>query len=305
MSAHSGLLNGKSVVITGGGQGLGAQYALLAAAEGAAVVVNDVDEDVAGVTAAAIRTAGGTAVGYGADVSDWHAAGRLIDFCVNEFGAIDGLVNNAGILVVGAPAEMDPARIRRLMDVNVMGTVFCGTHAIARMSAAGRGSIVNVTSGAHMGLNGHSIYGASKGAISSLTYCWAVDVEGTGVRVNAVSPRAATGMAHDLIDSLGLTGDERQAKLDTFPTAAANAPVVAYLLSDRSGALHGQTVRIDGDRLSIISKPSIQGPELIEEAWTVDKVAAAFAGPLASRLMPQGFARVTGDFHFETHKSEA
>jgi len=177
-----GLLDGKSIVITGSGGGIGAAYASLAAAEGAAVVVNDIDERIAEETAAAIRQAGGTAITCIADVSDWSEARRLIDTCVNEFGAIDGLVNNAGIQVVGAPAEMNDRTVNRLMAINVMGTIFCGTHAIAVMSAAGRGSIVNVTSGAHMGLGAYAIYGASKGAISSLTYCWALDVESRGNR---------------------------------------------------------------------------------------------------------------------------
>jgi NAD(P)-dependent dehydrogenase (short-subunit alcohol dehydrogenase family) len=300
-----GSLDGKSIVITGGGGGLGAAYAALAAAEGAAVVVNDIDEGIAETTAAAIRSTGATAVACVADVSDWDEAKRLIDTCVREFGALDGLVNNAGVQVVGPPADMSDGAIRRLMAVNVMGTIFCGTHAIAAMSAAGRGSIVNVTSGAHMGLNAYAIYGASKGAISSLTYCWALDVQGTGVRVNAVSPRAATRMAHEFVDSLDLSPQERHARIAGFPDSSDNAALVVHLLSDRSRSVHGQVVRIDGERLSIVAKPSVQLPELVSPQWTVDTIAEAFDGALSTRLMPLGLTGVRGEFEYHTLKSEA
>ena len=300
-----GLLDGKAIVITGSGGGIGAAYASLAAAEGAAVVVNDVDEAIADQTTASIREAGGTAITCVADVSDGSEARRLIDTCVSEFGAIDGLVNNAGIQVVGAPEQMEDRAVARLMAINVMGTIFCGTHAIAAMSAAGHGSIVNVTSGAHMGLGAYSIYGASKGAISSLTYCWALDVQERGIRVNAVSPRAATRMAHEFVDSLELSEADREARIAGFPTAADNAALVAYLLSDRSRAVHGQIIRIDGQRLSVVAKPSVQTPELIDEHWTVDTITEAFRGPLSTSLMPLGLTGVGGDYAYRTLKTQA
>jgi NAD(P)-dependent dehydrogenase (short-subunit alcohol dehydrogenase family) len=300
-----GQLDGHAVVITGSGGGIGAEYARLAAAEGAAVVVNDVDAERTAAVVARIASAGGRAVGCVADVSDWDQAGRLIDTCVGEFGHIDGLVNNAGIQIVGPPAAMTPDGIRRLIEINLLGTMFCGTHAIAAMTAAGRGSIVNVTSGAHMGLANYSIYGASKGAISSLTYCWALDVAGTGVRVNAISPRAATGMARDFVESLDVSAAERSARLASFPAAASNAPVLVYLLSNRASALHGQTVRIDGEQLALLSRPAIQLPHPRSTGWTVDEITRAFERDLAGQLMPPGLLTVGGSPEFATLKSEA
>ena len=102
------VLQGKAVVITGSGRGIGAATAARAARLGARVVVNDVDGDVAEATAAAIRAAGGEAVAIAADITQWDEAGRLIAGCVEAFGRIDGLVNNAGLFRMGRIDELDP-----------------------------------------------------------------------------------------------------------------------------------------------------------------------------------------------------
>jgi NAD(P)-dependent dehydrogenase (short-subunit alcohol dehydrogenase family) len=281
----TGFLAGKAVVVTGAGRGLGAAYARLAAAEGAAVVVNDVDVDLAQEVAASL----GRAVADGSDISTWSGAGALIDRCVAEDGAIDGLVNNAGIFRLADPLAQDPDDFRAIVEVNLLGTAYCGLHALRAMMPRGSGSIVNVTSGAHAGSAGMGAYGASKGGVASLTYCWAVDLAGTGVRVNAVSPNAHTRMADEYERYLG---DKAQGQ-NVGKTPDRNAPAVVYLLSDAASAVHGQVVRIDGDELSLVSHPSVLGSGVTNPQWTVQGVAAAFTTTeLAGTLQPRGLHRI-------------
>ncbi|MEU7814040.1 SDR family oxidoreductase [Pseudonocardia sp. NPDC049154] len=284
-----GALAGKAVVVTGGGRGIGRQYALRCAAEGAAVVVNDRDAEVAEEVAAEIGVAGGRAVAHPADIVDWDLAQGLVARCVDEFGAIDGLVNNAGEFDMCPAPEVGPELLRRILDVNVLGTAHCGIHAMRAMLTAGRGSIVNVTSGAHAGMAAMSVYGASKGAVASLTYTWALELEGTGVRVNAVSPLAATRMSEVNLDYRGLAGEERDRFRAMMPAPECNAPAVAYLLSDAAAAVHGQVVRIDHEEISLLTHPMIRVPGVPGAGGSVAAVAAAFAGPLADSLLPNGF----------------
>ncbi|GAB3483554.1 SDR family NAD(P)-dependent oxidoreductase [Amycolatopsis cihanbeyliensis] len=147
------LLDGKAVLITGAGRGLGRAYALHAAA-GAAVLVNDVREDLAEEVAGQIREAGGRAVGEGGSVADPERATPLVEKCVARFGALDGLVNNAAVGHHLPPWQDDPARIRILIEVNVLGSMYCGTAAARVMHARGSGVIVNVGSGSMLGQRG-------------------------------------------------------------------------------------------------------------------------------------------------------
>src|SRR6202044_2759762 len=121
------------------------------------------------------------------------AAESIIERCVTEFGAIDGLVNNAGIVRFAPITEQTEADLRACFEVNALGTAFPGVHAARRMLAQGHGSIVNVSSMDHCGAPDLTAYGASKGAAASFTYGWAAELRNTNVRVNAISPTAHTG----------------------------------------------------------------------------------------------------------------
>src|SRR5439155_4055963 len=122
-------------------------------------------------------------------------AEELIERCVHEFGAIDGLVNNAGCFALSLPQEQRQQDVRRLVDVNLVGTIACGVHALRHMIGRRRGAVVNATSAEQMGKTSSAVYGATKAAVAALTYSWSVDVREHGVRVNAVSPNAHTRMA--------------------------------------------------------------------------------------------------------------
>jgi NAD(P)-dependent dehydrogenase (short-subunit alcohol dehydrogenase family) len=285
-------LSEKSIVVTGAGRGIGAAYAEAVAAAGGRVVVNDVDRADAESVAAKIRGDGGEAVAAPADISDWGEAEGLIDRCVREFGAIDGLVNNAGVFDMSMPGEVSAAQLERLWAVNVNGLVACTTPAMRHMREQGSGSIVNVTSGAHLGIPYMAAYGATKGAVASLTYCWAMEMAEHGVRVNAISPLARTDQtttsAH-FAHAHRLDGMTASLAIDNKPDVAANAPVAVYLLSSLSDGITGQIVRIEGSALSLVAHPVIREPVLTRDSgWSVETIADTFDRELRANLIPLG-----------------
>jgi NAD(P)-dependent dehydrogenase (short-subunit alcohol dehydrogenase family) len=279
-------LGARSVVVTGAGRGIGRACARAAAAEGARVIVNDVDAGPAEEVAAEIRRSGGDASAHVADVSDWAQAEALVRRAVDEFGALDGLVNNAGLFLMAPSEEQDPAAMSRIMEVNVLGTAYCGIHAMRAMLATGGGSIVNVTSGAQAGLADMAAYAASKGAVASLTYTWAMELAGRGVRVNALSPIARTRMTEAMFDFHGTPDDERAEANQHIPEPEHNAPVVVYLLSDASRAVTGQIVRVDRATLSLVSHPMIRLPTADLTKSSPATVAEAFATTLLPAMAP-------------------
>ncbi|SMC95949.1 SDR family NAD(P)-dependent oxidoreductase [Lentzea albidocapillata] len=283
-------LAGRAVVITGAGRGLGAAYALAVAAAGGVAVVNDIDGDEAERVAARIVAGGGRAVAHPADITSWDAAEELIGRCVEEFGAIDGLVNNAGVFALALPQDQQPEQTRRIIDVNLFGTVACGTHALRHMVARGRGVVLNVTSGEQMGKTASAVYGATKAAVATLTYSWAEDVREHGVRVNAVSPNAHTRMADVYQAFRGVDGSQNAGL-----APERNAPLVVYLLSDRGAAVTGQVVRLSGEELMLCTHPAILEPVVRRDVWTVESLAEAFESDLAGRQQPAGVRRVRSE----------
>jgi NAD(P)-dependent dehydrogenase (short-subunit alcohol dehydrogenase family) len=279
-------LAGRRVIVTGAGSGLGAAYAQAAAAAGAAILVNDLDPNLASATSARITEAGGRAVPFAADVADWDGARSIVAACISELGGVDGLVNNAGILGRLRPmTEETEEVVRRVIDVNVLGVLFVGIHAARAMVDGGGGAIVNVTSGNQCGHALLSTYGASKGAVASFTYAWAADLAEHGIRVNAISPNAHTGQINEVIEQLGYNPEERE-----YPAKEDNAAVVCFLLSDASRKLNGQVVRVDHGYVSVMSHPLVAAPRIPLEAWTIDTVANAVTDRLADNLQLLGVA---------------
>jgi NAD(P)-dependent dehydrogenase (short-subunit alcohol dehydrogenase family) len=257
-------LGGKPVVITGAGRGLGRSYALYLAGLGARVVVNDRDDE-AHAVADEIRAAGGEALAVVGSVSDWDFAGVLIDRTLAAFGSVHGLVANAGVYhVVPAPDET-AAQIRASVDSNLVGTLHIGVHAMRHMIAVRSGVIITTTSSAALGLAGASTYAATKGAVMSLTYSWAIDLVDTGVRVNCIRPRALTRMssARGRIRPGARTPDEV-------------APMVAYLLDDRSAHLNGMVFGFDGAELEVV-RPARPVALPAPSTWTLDAIDSAMS----------------------------
>ena len=277
----AGLLDGKSVVVTGAARGLGRAFASAAAAAGANVVVNDIDLGDAEEVAAQIELDGGRAVASGHSVADWTAAGDLVSTCISEFGGIDGLVNNAvSYAHFGPPWEEDGDKIRSQVEVNLMGALYCGTHAMRWMRRRGTGSIVNLTSRTMMGVEGMSTYTATKGALASVTFSWALEMMREGVRVNAFAPAAST-RGHQLAGQLGSF-----AAATTPPELCA--PGVIYLLSELSAGVTGQILMLLGNQLGLIRHPRADPHIESREAWSARDIAEVIDAVYRRDLEPVG-----------------
>ncbi|MFI5609054.1 SDR family NAD(P)-dependent oxidoreductase [Amycolatopsis sp. NPDC051903] len=278
------LMQDKAVVVTGAGRGLGEAFAVHVAQAGGAVVVNDVDAALAERTAATIREHGGRAVASGHTVADPAQAQAIVDLCVAEFGRIDGLVNNAGLNYEALPWEDDVDQARELVEVNVLGVMYTGLAAIKAMVGAGtHGSIVNISSGASLGQRKLGVYAASKGAVASLTYSWALDLEEPGIRVNAVCPVAHTRMVWKSERALRACPPER--------TPSRIAPVVLFLLSDGSAGITGQMIRCNGPQLHVMGQPFLKQPILERPVWDTETVKNAFDEVFSAHLENYGLEK--------------
>ncbi|MFB7380030.1 glucose 1-dehydrogenase [Kitasatospora purpeofusca] len=237
-------LTGKTVIITGGARGLGAEAARLAVAAGANVVITDVLEEDGLATAAEL---GERARFVRHDVTseeDWQ---RVVDHAVAEFGAVHGLVNNAGISTGTLLADESVAYFRKVLDVNLTG-VFIGMKTVVpAMRAAGGGSIVNISSAAGlMGLALTAGYGASKWGVRGLSKIGAVELGTERIRVNSVHP----GMTYTpMTAAVGIRqgeGNYPNTPMARVGEAPEIATAVVYLLSDDASYVTGAELAVDG-----------------------------------------------------------
>lgn len=273
------LLQNKAVVITGAGGGIGRGHALLMAAEGARVVVNDINAGAAAEVVAEIRAAGGTAAASADDIASRAGAEALIEYCIAEFGAIDVLVNNAGNLRDRSFLKMTDEEFDAVWLVHVKGTFWCAQAAARAMKEAGRGGvIINTSSGSHFGNFGQTNYAAAKGAIASMTYTWAIELARAGIRVNAICPVAMTAMTDGL-----MTGQDGKSPAELWQPER-NAPLVAYLASDEAANVSGQVFGVGGERLSHMIQPHYGKTLTMENGWSVEAVREQF-----QREMPGEF----------------
>ena len=244
-----GRLEGKSCLISGGAKGLGAAQARLFAREGARVAVCDVLESDGARLVDELRASGADLLYVKLDVTseaDWEGAVRAV---MEEFGALDVLVNNAGIYNRAPVEETTLEEWERVMDVNSTG-VFLGTkHAIPAMRRSGGGSIVNMSSVAGLvGSRTQTVYNASKGAVRLLTKSTAVQYAPDGIRANSVHPGV---IETDMIREVIRTEEERATRMSLTPigrfgTAEDVANGVLFLASDESSYVTGAELVIDG-----------------------------------------------------------
>jgi NAD(P)-dependent dehydrogenase (short-subunit alcohol dehydrogenase family) len=250
-------LRGKVAVVTGAGSGIGRAVAIAFAREGARVVVNDRRTDGEGeATVAAIHAAGGEAIYVLADVSKEDEVRALVDAAVDTFGRLDVLVNNAGVMVAKPLRDSTEEDFDRVTSVNQKGTFFGIKHAIPAMIASGGGSIINTSSiAADHGQHGGFVYGATKGAILSMTRIAAAELAEFNIRVNAVQPGAIeTGIlaASNVVETRAQTerilretplGHRRGVPEDC-------AQLYVFLASDESAFVTGQKMAVDGGILA-------------------------------------------------------
>jgi NAD(P)-dependent dehydrogenase (short-subunit alcohol dehydrogenase family) len=288
-------LTGKVAVVTGSGRGLGLAYATELARRGAAVVVNDVDEAVAQAAVTSISEAGGTAVAEVVPVGTSEAAQALVDRAVGEFGRLDVLVNNAGILRDATLWKMTDEQFDAVITTHLRGTFTCTRAAAVRLREQGEGGrIICVGSPTgQVGNFGQTNYAAAKAGIVGMVRTWAMELARAQITVNAIVPVAATAMTETVpflkpyLEALETGGPlaafaRRELSLGSPEDVAG---VVAFLASDAAAGVNGQVIGIGGDRLALWSHPSEVVVEFAEgSGWSADAVAGvwpkAFEGSL-------------------------
>jgi 2-hydroxycyclohexanecarboxyl-CoA dehydrogenase len=238
-------LEGKIAIVTGAGQGIGRGIATKLAAEGATVVVTDINEDTAKETAATI---GG--VGIRTDVTSRESVEAMVEQVRRQFGRIDVLVNNAGWDKSGPFVDSDPADWDRIIAINLYGVLHTSKAVLPIMAAQGAGSVVNLASDAgRVGSSGEAVYSAAKGGVIAFTKATAREMARHQVNANCVCP-GPTDTA--LFASVG--GDNpklREALTKAIPFRRLAQPedlanVVAFLASDEAAYVTGQTVSVSG-----------------------------------------------------------
>jgi NAD(P)-dependent dehydrogenase (short-subunit alcohol dehydrogenase family) len=255
------LCEGRVCVVTGAGRGIGKEYALMLAEQGAKVVVNDLGGDRAGEgedlspaqeVVAEIEAMGGEAVANGANVADFEAAGAMIHQAIDTYGRIDVLVNNAGILRDRMLVNMQEAEWDAVIAVHLKGTFGPSRHAAAHwreLAKAGEtvnARIINTTSPSGIyGNPGQTNYGAAKAGIAGFTVIAALELERYGVTCNAIAPGALTRLTEDL----GMGQLDEETKATMHPRWIA--PIVTWLASTESSGVTGRVFQVSGRELAV------------------------------------------------------
>ena len=285
-------LSGKVAIVTGSGRGLGLAYATELARAGAAVVVNDIDEAIAAAAVQAIADAGGRAVAEVAAVGSSAAAQALVDRAVAEFGRLDILVTNAGILRDSTLWKMTDDQFDAVITTHLRGTFTCVRAAAIRMREQGEGGrIICVGSPTgQVGNFGQTNYAAAKAGIVGMVRTWALELARAGITVNAVVPVAITAMTETApflkpyIDAMETGGPlaafgRRELSLGSPHDAAG---LVAFLASDAAAGINGQAVGIGGDRLALWTHPAEAVVEFADgSGWSADAIAGVWPGRFA------------------------
>ncbi|MEV4461696.1 SDR family NAD(P)-dependent oxidoreductase [Microbispora sp. NPDC049633] len=280
-------LSGKVAVVTGAGRGLGRAYAEALAASGAAVVVNDVDAEAAAQVVDAITGNGGRATSVVAPVGSAEVAERLVDTAVKEFGRLDVMVTNAGILRDRVLWKMSDDDFDAVIDVHLRGTFTCARAAAIRMREQGSGGrLILISSPAgQRGNFGQTNYAAAKAGIVAMARTWAMELGRANITVNAVVPVAATEMTKTIpvfapiIEESERTGKpfpEWLRKDEGLGTVEDVAGLVVFLASDASAGVTGQAIGIGGDRLALWSHPSEKSVAFADGGWTAESIAASW-----------------------------
>ncbi len=284
-------LDGKVAIVTGAGAGLGRAEALALAGAGARVVLNDLPGGAEG-TAEEIRSRGGEASIVAGDVGERATADAMIAAAVDGFGRLDVVVNNAGITRDRMLFNMSDEEWDQILHIHLRGHFLLSRNAAAywRSQAKESGpvgaSVVNTASEAFLsGPPGQANYGAAKAGIAALTVSTARAMASSGVRANAICPRARTAMTAQVFgeDASGLGVD---------PYSPEHvAPVVAYLASDAAARITGQVFVVYGGMVALVAAPVVE--ERFDKAgdlWTADDLDKQLGGFFADRDPAVGFA---------------
>lgn len=285
------ICQGRTVIITGSGGGLGRAYALAFAQQGANVVVNDIRPEAAQAVANEINNTGGKAIANSSDITTTATAQIIVDEAIAAFGEVHVLINNAGVLRDGMFVNSDEDAWDMVMRVHLKGH-FCLANILSKrwrdQSKAGKplaARIINTSSGAGLqGSIGQSNYSAAKGAVASLTLVQAAELGRYGITVNALAPAARTAMTESAMPDVVKKPED-----NSFDAWAPEnvAPLVVWLASEASSDITGQIFESQGGRISLCdgwrTGPTFDKGALLQ----VDEIAYIIADLNAQAIAPQ------------------
>lgn len=276
----AGIVEGKVVVVTGAGNGIGRDFALALAAEGARVVVNDLGTSASGEgadTAPAhqvvqeIRKSGGTAVANTDSVADWDSAHRIVSTAIEAFGRIDGVINNAGILRDRMFFKMNIEEWRNVIDVHLNGSFYVARAAANHFKEQGSGSYIHMTSASGLvGNLGQASYMAAKLGIVGLSKSIALDMQRFNVRSNCICPFAWSR----LIGTIPAETPEEKLRVERIKKmeTAKIAPLAVYLMSDAGADVSGQVFGARANEIFIFNQHRPARSVHRSEGWTPESV---------------------------------
>jgi NAD(P)-dependent dehydrogenase (short-subunit alcohol dehydrogenase family) len=275
------MLQGKVVAITGAGRGIGREIALLAAQEGAQVVVNDLGGSIAGEgrdptpaeeVVAEITAAGGVAIGNGANIADFESASTIVEDAISHFGRIDAVVNNAGILRDRMFYNMSQAEWHDVINVHLNGYFHVSRAAADHFRKQGSGTYVHFTSSSGLiGNVGQSSYSAAKLGVVALSKSIALDMAKFGVRSNCIAPFAWSRLAETIATSTE-ADRVRQARFKAMSSAKI-APLAVLLCADASDQVNGQIFCVRKNEVLLFSQPRPIRSMQKSEGWTPQTLA--------------------------------
>jgi NAD(P)-dependent dehydrogenase (short-subunit alcohol dehydrogenase family) len=288
------LLDGKSIIVTGAGGGIGREIALLMARYGASVVVNDLGASLAGDASdkgAAqrvvdeITAAGGKAVANQSSVADPQGASDIVDTALQAFGRLDSVVNNAGILRDRFFHKMSSDDWDAVIKVHLYGAYYVSRAAASIFKEQESGSLIHMTSTSGLiGNFGQANYSAAKLGVVALSKSIALDMQKFNVRSNCIAPFAWSRM----ISSIPTDTPEQQARVAKMQqmTPAKIAPLAGYLASDASAEVSGQIFAVRNNEIFLMSQPRPARSVQRSEGWTIESIAEHAMPALKASLYP-------------------
>lgn len=287
-------LEGKVIVISGAGRGIGREIALECGRAGARVVVNDIgagldgegtDSSPASEVVQLIKDAGGEAVASLDSVAEWESANRIITTALDTFGRVDAVVNNAGILRDRFFFNMNPEEWKAVIDVHLNGAFFMSRAAAPHMKKQESGAFVHIVSTTGLiGNLGQANYGAAKLGIAAMSKCIAMDMARYNVRSNCVSPFAMSRM----IGSIPSETPEQQARLDKLKAMEPGkiAPFVAYLVSDLAKDVSGQVFAVRANEIFLMSQSRPLRSVHADGGWSIESIAERAIPAMQANFYP-------------------
>jgi NAD(P)-dependent dehydrogenase (short-subunit alcohol dehydrogenase family) len=288
------MLEGKAVLVTGAGGGIGRDFAIAMAAAGARVLVNDIGTSVKGEGRDAgpaqkvvdeIRARGGTAVASTDSVADWESANRIVNAALDSFGRLDIVVNNAGILRDRFFFNMSPEEWRAVIDVHLNGSFYVARAAAPHFKSQESGCYIHMTSTSGLvGNLGQANYSAAKLGIVALSKSIALDMAKYRVRSNCISPFAWSRM----IGSIPTETEEQKARVEKLKAmeTAKIAPLAVFLASDLGSEVTGQVFAVRANEIFLMSQSRPLRSVQRSDGWTPQTIAAHAIPALRAAFYP-------------------